>query len=348
MNFKNIAITSLFVLASSTASAEFLEKLQKGKQILEISQQILQSPQQYQQQQQQNIQYQPQQQIQVTPESIQASEKMGVSRTSGQCSAHYPMGVPTLLVSDADKVARRAFYTCQTNYATMQDPQTKNPVWVSEVLIGSQQKETFVKRVDNFAPHPNMPKQVQSSLSDYRGSGFDRGHMAPAADMLTPFAMEESFYLTNMVPQVGPNMNRTIWADLEGVVRKWSENRGLIQVFTGPIYNGQLYTMGRSEVWVPDALYKVVLDLKTYETISFIIPNRQIVTRKTKSLDKGNPSFPHTQEQYAVNCNKQCTLDNFIVPLSSVEKQAGLKFFPRVPEQQLVNYNNPSRMWHAR
>lgn len=343
---KSLILASIFAFASSTASADFFEKLQKGKQILDISQQILQVPQQPQQPQYQQPQ-QPQYQQHSNFEVRQASEGQGVYRVAGNCSNHYPMGAPQVVTSEAEKVNRRAFYTCQANYATMHDPQTKNPVWVSEVLMGSQQQNSFIKRVDNFAPHPQLPKQVQATLNDYRGSGFDRGHMAPAADMITPEAMNESFYLSNMIPQVGPNMNRTIWADLEGLVRKWSEKRGMVQVITGPVYSAQPYKMGTSQVWIPNALYKVVLDLQTNESIAFMIPNRQIVTRKTKTLDQGNPSFPHTQDKNSVNCGKICTLDNFIVPLQTIEEQTGINLFPAL-NKQIGNYNTASRMWHAR
>lgn len=143
-------------------------------------------------------------------------------------------------------------------------------------------------------------------------------------------------------------MNRTIWADLEAMARKWSEARQDVQVVTGPIYEGNVAKMGNSQVWVPTSLYKVVLDLRTLESIAFIIPNQQIVTRKTKNLDSGNPQIPQTQAAYAVNCGGQCQLDHFIVPLRTVEQKTGLFFFPQINNPQRATTYNQSRMWHAR
>lgn len=368
MKIKN-SIFALAVLTvfSTTASAEWLENLQKTRQALDIGRAIIGNNQQQQQQipahipvvDSQNLPQplqvvpvnnpyqQVQQPIYQNQQPVQQASAE-VSREPGACPQHYPAGYPMLVGVEAEKQKRRAFYTCQSNYAVMLDPQTKTPLWVSERLVGAQQAGTKVERVDGFTPHPSLPKQVQASLADYRSSKLDRGHMAPAADMLTTQAMAESFYMSNMVPQVGPNMNRTIWADLEAMARKWSEARQDVQVVTGPIFEGNVAKMGNGQVWVPTSLYKVVLDLRTLESIAFIIPNQQIVTRKTKNLDSGNPQIPQTQAAYAVNCGGQCQLDHFIVPLRTVEQKTGLFFFPQINNPQRATTYNQSRMWHAR
>ncbi len=260
----------------------------------------------------------------------------------GACPQHYPFGVP-VVNANVEKVERRSFFLCEQNYAVQYDTSTKNPIWVSEVLIGSQQKSTFVERVDNFMQNPKVPQPAQANLGDFRNSGFDRGHMAPAADMLNEKAMEESFYLTNMVPQVGPNMNRGIWAELEGIVRKWSVQRGKVIVVSGPIFDVNTKTIGSSEVWVPSYLYKIVLDPNTGDSIGFIMPNRQIITRKTKSLDNGNILYPQTTASYAENCSRVCTLDNFIVPVAKIEDLLDIDFFPTV---DIPSKAQKSQMWH--
>lgn len=260
----------------------------------------------------------------------------------GACPQHYPFGIP-VVNGQNEKVEKRSFFLCEQNYAVQYDPSSKTPIWVSEVLIGSQQKSTFVERVDNFMPNPKVPQPAQASLNDYRNSGFDRGHMAPAADMLNEKAMEESFYLTNMIPQVGNNMNRGIWAELEGVVRKWSVARGKVVVFTGPIFDVNTKTIGASEVWVPAYLYKIVLDPNTGDTIAFIIPNKQVITRKTKHLDNGNIMFPQTLASNAENCSRVCTLDNFIVPVDKIEDLIEIDFFPTV---NIPSKSQKGQMWH--
>lgn len=260
----------------------------------------------------------------------------------GACPQHYPFGVPVVNANN-EKVERRSFFVCEQNYALQYDTATKNPLWVSEVLIGSQQKSTFVERVDNFMPNPKVPQPAQASLADFRNSGFDRGHMAPAANMLNDKAMEESFYLTNMVPQVGPNMNRGIWAELEGLVRKWSVARGKVIVVSGPIFDVNSKTIGGSEVWVPSYLYKIVVDPNTGDSIGFIMPNRQIITRKTKNVDAGNMLYPQTQAAYAENCSRVCTLDDFIVPVAKIEDFLGIDFFPAV---NIPSKAQKGQMWH--
>ncbi len=167
--------------------------------------------------------------------------------------------------------------------------------------------------------------------------------MAPAANMLNERAMEESFYLTNMVPQVGPNMNRGIWAELEGIVRKWSVSRGKVIVVSGPIFDVNSKTMGSSDVWIPSYLYKVVVDPNTGDSIGFIMPNRQIITRKTKSVDNGNILYPQTQAINAENCSRVCTLDDFIVPVAKIEDFLGIDFFPAV---NIPSKAQKGQMWH--
>lgn len=264
------------------------------------------------------------------------------------CPQHYPLGAPIVVSGEKEKIARRSFYLCEQNYAVQFDPATKNPMWVAEKLVGTEQANTFVERADNFQPHPLIPKPAQAALSDYRGSKFDRGHMAPAADMVDDYSMNQSFFLTNMVPQVGPNMNRGIWADLEAMARKWSEARGEVLVVSGPIFGQGYRVMGKSSVAVPTHLYKIVLDPRTSESIAFIMPNVQIVTRKTKTLDEGNPEFPQTMPQSAVNCGRACIIDNFIVPLTSVEQATGLQFFPSMNPQQKQQASQKGRMWSVR
>lgn len=333
MNFKSFFLISSFFLMSSAGATSLNSDINTAKEIFSIGSKIYHNSQGN---------------VPNGPQNVNNNQTSNsASRTPGTCPQHYPLGAPVVTI-DTEKVNRRAFYTCESNYATMLDAQTKTPLWSVEVLQGNSQAGTKVERKDAFQPNPNVPKQVQASLNDYRGSGFDRGHMAPAADMLTDQGMFESFFMTNMVPQVGPNMNRGIWADLEAMVRKWSVARGEVHVVTGPIFEGQVAAIGTTQVWVPTSIYKVVLDPRTLESIAFIIPNRQIVTRKTKTMDNGNASFPQTQPEYAVNCNSRCQLDDFIVSTKDVETKSGLYFFPNVNPANRNNIYKTSRMWHAK
>ncbi len=269
-------------------------------------------------------------------------------KTPGLCPQHYPLGAPIVVSLDKEKIERRSFYLCHEDYAVQYDAGTKNPIWVAEKVVGAKQIEENVERVDNFQPNPQVPYGAQATLNDYRGSGFDRGHNAPAANMTSVQAMEESFYLTNMIPQVGPNMNRGIWAELEGMVRKWSIARGEVLVVTGPIFGKDTQAMGKSKVLVPTHIYKVVLDPYTKESLAFVMPNKQIITRKTRTIDDGNPNFPQTTAQQAVNCGRVCTIDDFIVSLAQLEAYTNLRFFSNMRPQEKQYAMQKGRMWHAR
>lgn len=274
-----------------------------------------------------------------------SAKTVGNGGNTLNCEDHYLLGKPVVTNPDRERIERRSFYLCRDAYAIQFDPAYKTAIWSAENLTAQRLQGTKEPRSDDFQPDPEVPYAVQATLNDYRGSQFDRGHLAPAADMkvFNPVlnaiqlsdanarAMSQSFFLTNMVPQVGPNQNRGIWADLEGQVRTWALQKGQLLVVTGPVYDQGFQVMGRSKVAIPTRLYKVIIDTKTYNSIAFIIPNRQIVTRKTRKLDYGNPQYPQTLDTSAVNCgNKSCTLENFIFPVAEVEKLTGLRFFSKL------------------
>lgn len=133
------------------------------------------------------------------------------------------------------------------------------------------------ERKDNFREDPNI-KTGSASLEDYRKSGYDRGHLCPAADQKeSEKAMSESFFMSNMSPQ-DPQFNRGIWADLEGTVRNFADNNNEIYVTTGPVLtDGPYKTIGENKVAVPNYYYKVILDYKEPEikSIGFILPNKK-------------------------------------------------------------------------
>lgn len=284
--------------------------------------------------------------------NAQTVKTIGNGGTVAQCEQNYPMGKP-IVTLNYEKVENRSFYLCRTAYAVQFDPAYKTPLWSAENLTADRINGAKEPRTDDFQADPQVPFSAQANLNDYKGSHFDRGHMAPAADMRlaqnstlnATQSMSESFFLTNMVPQVGMNNNRGIWSDLEGQLRGWAVHRGQILVVTGPVYSPGYLTIGTSKVAVPTYLYKVIVDPKKMEAIAFLIPNQQIVTRRTNKLDKGNPSYPQSLPTASINCNSQCSISNFVVLPSKIEQMTGLKFFSKLPEsqrQQLISKVNPN------
>ena len=128
---------------------------------------------------------------------------------------------------DASTVTRYAGFMLKYN------EQYEQAEWVAYQLTAAEVLGTL-ERTNNFKADPNIETE-SAALRDYRGSGFDRGHLAPAADMKwSTAAMSESFLMSNMSPQ-RPGFNRGIWKKLEGLVRRWAEENEEIYVVTGPI-----------------------------------------------------------------------------------------------------------------
>ena len=153
--------------------------------------------------------------------------------------------------------------------------QTKLPNWVAYELTAVETEGT-VRRNNNYYPDPEL-KEKQADNNDYRNSGWDRGHMAPAGDMKwSEQAMLESCYFSNMCPQ-NKNLNGGDWRSLEERCRVWAQKYGKVQIVCGPIIgemkNG---TLGENKVAIPDAFYKVLLVkiAEEYEGIGFVFENK--------------------------------------------------------------------------
>lgn len=207
---------------------------------------------------------------------------------------------------------------CRTEYVLSHNTARRVPDWVFERLT-LEDFEGTAKRKENFKEDAALAFGSRSELTDYAGSGFDRGHMAPAADMKSSQdAMDESFLLSNMAPQIGIGFNRHIWAHLEDRVRVWTERREDLVVITGPIYGGTK-TIGASKVAVPVQFYKIVYEPARNRAIALVLPNKKI---------GGND------------------LEPFVTSIDAVEEVTGLNFLPDVPKarQRRAEKNIPT-LW---
>jgi endonuclease G len=147
--------------------------------------------------------------------------------------------------------------------------------WTAHELTKENLQKDWNQRVDNFLPDKAV-RTGSATPADYRGSGYDRGHLVPAADMAWDAkAMEETFLLSNISPQAG-NFNKGIWRELEELTRNWAKKYGHLYVITGPVLSippkGEI---GDNKVSVPVAYFKILLDYKSSNPkgIAFIIPN---------------------------------------------------------------------------
>lgn len=173
----------------------------------------------------------------------------------------------------------------RTAYIACYNPETKVSDWTM-YDVSKQDLVNNISRTDDFRADPAVEGGQRAELSDYRGSGYDRGHLVPAADMArSETTMSESFLLTNIGPQE-PKINRGIWRELEEQVRKWAGYGKSLRVITGPMYFGtdangdgtpEIPTIGKNKIFIPSHYFKIILETENpsegYDIIAFAIPN---------------------------------------------------------------------------
>lgn len=137
------------------------------------------------------------------------------------------------------------------------NPKAHVPNWVAWELTGEEAKGTL-PRGQKFVTDESVPGCADPW--DYSYSGYDRGHMAPAGDMKwDKKAMAESFYMTNICPQLN-SLNSGAWRTLEEKCRVWAQADSAIVIVAGPVLTDKLTeTIGDSHVVVPKRFFKVVL-----------------------------------------------------------------------------------------
>jgi endonuclease G len=163
-------------------------------------------------------------------------------------------------------------YTIAHNYYTISYSEAdKQAEWAAYYLTPASISGTQ-KRASKFMPDPMIRYAIRPS--SYTKSGYDRGHLCPAADMkLNDISMTESFYMSNMSPQA-PSFNRGIWSKLEDKVREWALEKNGVYVVTGPLLNKSCGTIAGA-ITVPCSFYKIVFKQTEYgaEAIAFILSN---------------------------------------------------------------------------
>lgn len=168
--------------------------------------------------------------------------------------------------------------------------------WVAYKLTREMVEGSAVRKND-FREDPNV-KTGSASLADYKGSGYDRGHLCPAAAMsINDQAMSESFYMSNMSPQV-PAFNRGKWKSLETKVRQLTIENDSLYVITGPVFHHNKGAIGPGKVAVPGYYFKVIYFPRQKKTLAYLMPNQKI----------------------------EKDIDSFIVPLDSIERFSHILF----------------------
>ena len=190
------------------------------------------------------------------------------------CKQLFPK-VTTLSASSVD-AKWKAKELCSDDFAVLYSQLSKSPLVSVERLSSEELNSAKVPRTDDFYADPRVSAEGRAVLDDFKGSKHDRGHMAPAADRHTLNSMHQSFALTNMVMQ-DPVNNERIWSKIESDVRKYAlRARGNVFVFSGHIFDPGFTTIGKSQVWVPTRLFKLVYDETTGKAWAYIIANAEV------------------------------------------------------------------------
>lgn len=182
----------------------------------------------------------------------------------------------------------------------------RQALWVIYKLEAAELKSHGINRTNRFHPDPQIPASAHPA--DYTQTGYDRGHLAPAADMAFSLqTMKDSFLMSNISPQL-PGFNRGIWKRLEEQVRQFALKENTLYVVTGTVFYATtaVETMGKNQIPIPHAFFKVIYDMTPPEKmIGFILP--------------------HHSDRKALSC--------FAVTVDQVEAVTGLDFFSELPDE---------------
>ncbi len=221
------------------------------------------------------------------------------------------VGLPVLEGDNSSQVIAYTGHTLSYN------SKTRLPNWVAYELT-AQEAQGENPRKDKFAQDPQV-RGPQGAKEDYRNSGWDRGHMAPAGDMKwSTQAMDETYYFTNICPQ-NHELNSGDWKELEEQCRRWAIKYGSLHVVCGPVVGGNAHgVLGPNKIVIPDKFFKVILIPKggEYHGVGFIFDNPP--RRKSKISSKPPVQRP---------------LQSYAVTIDEVERIAGMDFFPLLPAE---------------
>jgi len=191
--------------------------------------------------------------------------------------------------------------------------------WVAYELKKSYIRSSNFKR-PYFMEDPKV-KTGSADWRNYKKSGYDKGHLCPAADMeFTINAYNDTFFTSNISPQ-NHDFNSGVWNRLEQKVRYWATKYDGVYVITGGILKPSLKTIGKEEVLVPNYFYKIVLNNSNgnYKMIAFLVPN----------MKSNKPLY------------------DFVVSVDSIEKMTGIDFFPKLDDktENSLEKNSDYKAW---
>ena len=243
----------------------------------------------------------------IQPRMEEAGTSETASETASGTAGNAPAGdgrmdsleIPAPLTHVAEQILKRTGYTVSYN------KETRLPNWVAWHLTAAHTEGEYKRQHKAFHEDGEV-EEPRATDRDYYNSGYDRGHMCPAADnKWSEQAMYESFLFTNMCPQ-NHNLNSGDWSEMENQCRRWAKEYGDIYIVCGPVlYRGRHKTIGKNKVVVPEAFFKVVLCMNPApKAIGFIYKNA------AGDRPKGD----------------------YVNSVDEVERITGIDFFPALPD----------------
>lgn len=276
----------------------------------------------------------------------------------GQAVTTYSLGDPFAPLTTAEQTfasrhlaagkPQALFERVREGYVAGIDPMLKIPRWVQYEVSVSELNGIGDRDLSSWASDLTLPDQGRATDDDYTGSGFDRGHMAPAEDMTrSQPVMNESHIFNNAIPQIGSQFNSSKWRSLEGRIRNWLDERPTLTVIAGPVFfvdetntdfdagaddeeptgTVSYSVIGTGHVAVPTGFFKIVADLSNPaepEVIAFLFPHRDVTGTE-------NP------------------LVEFLESVDEIERLTGLDFLSALPDDLEIEIEKEpaTELWEA-
>ena len=208
------------------------------------------------------------------------------------------IGFDFLPKATTNQIVKHQFYTL--SYVEKQE----QAEWVAYELRAENLDNHHYKRP--FFIEDNLVATGSADWRNYKKSGYDKGHLCPAADMqFDKNAFEDTFFTSNISPQLH-DFNDGIWNTLEQKVRYWASKYNKIYVVTGPVFSANMKTIGTENVAVPQSYYKVLLRKSgnDFKMIAFLVP----------AVDSNLPLY------------------KFVISPDKLEQITGLDFYPKLDD----------------
>lgn len=200
-----------------------------------------------------------------------------------QCSQSFYGGVYPEFTNP--KLSDNTQALCMDGFAVMYSGVSRTPLWSAEYLDRKRlQQAKEIDREDSFHEESRLPKSMRAKLSDYSGSGYDRGHLAPNGNMANRSQQYDSFSLANIAPQ-SPRNNRYIWRNIESATRYLTQQYGEVYTITGVAFTSKKTKQLADRVLVPSHFFKAVYIPAINQAGVYYAPNDESERIEVISID---------------------------------------------------------------